>query len=145
MGKTTNVTNVVISTKIHEKPSSVFPAATMDGQMSVSPRLRVLELFSGVGGMHFSLRRAFGAAGEYTVVAAVDINEVANKVYKHNFPDVIHVNGNICGLTAKKLNGWGVNAIMMSPPCQPFTRQGLKKDVQDTRTQPLLHILKLLP
>ena len=53
--------------------------------------------------------------------------------------------GNICGLTAKKLNGWGVNAIMMSPPCQPFTRQGLKKDVQDTRTQPLLHILKLLP
>lgn len=33
----------------------------------------------------------------------------------------------------------------MSPPCQPFTRQGLKKDVEDSRSQPLMHILTLLP
>lgn len=33
----------------------------------------------------------------------------------------------------------------MSPPCQPFTRQGKQKDVGDPRTQPLLHILQLIP
>ena len=28
----------------------------------------------------------------------------------------------------------------MSPPCQPFTRQGNQKDLGDSRTQPLVHI-----
>ena len=32
----------------------------------------------------------------------------------------------------------------MSPPCQPFTRQGLQKDTEDSRTQPFLHIMKEL-
>jgi hypothetical protein len=29
---------------------------------------------------------------------------------------------------------------MMSPPCQPHTRQGNRKDEEDTRSQPLAHI-----
>ena len=33
----------------------------------------------------------------------------------------------------------------MSPPCQPFTRQGLHKDLEDPRTQPLTRILSLIP
>ena len=34
----------------------------------------------------------------------------------------------------------------MSPPCQPFTRQGLQKDTEDSRTQPFLHIMnELIP
>ena len=33
----------------------------------------------------------------------------------------------------------------MSPPCQPFTRVGLKKDKLDSRSASLLHILKLIP
>lgn len=33
----------------------------------------------------------------------------------------------------------------MSPPCQPFTRVGLKKDSLDKRSESLLHILKLIP
>lgn len=111
--------------------------------------VRVLELFSGIGGMHYSLKKAAdslgGNAPEFQVVAAMDISDVANRVYRHNFPSANHISGNICGLTAKKLNKWGVNCIMMSPPCQPFTRQGLQKDLQDPRTQPLVHIVNLLP
>jgi len=106
-------------------------------------------LFSGIGGMHYSLKRAADTLGEtfegYEVVAAMDISDVANKVYRHNFPSANHISGNICGLTSKKLKKWGVNCIMMSPPCQPFTRQGLQKDLQDPRTQPLVHIVNLLP
>lgn len=33
---------------------------------------------------------------------------------------------------------------MMSPPCQPFTRGGAKRDHADTRTMPLLHLMTLL-
>ena len=53
-----------------------------------SHTLKVLELFSGVGGMHFALQKA---STDYKVVAAMDISEVANKVYRHNFPDVNHI------------------------------------------------------
>jgi hypothetical protein len=51
-------------------------------------------------------------------------------VYRHNFPGVNHGSGNICGLKPEVLEKKGIEAIFMSPPCQPFTRQGLKKDLQ---------------
>ena len=39
----------------------------------------------------------------------------------------------------------GISAIVMSPPCQPFTRQGLQKDIGDARTEPLLNVIKMIP
>lgn len=33
----------------------------------------------------------------------------------------------------------------MSPPCQPFTRNGLQKDINDPRTASFIHVLELLP
>ncbi len=62
------------------------------------------------------------------------------KVYRHNFPNVKHESGNICGLKAETLEKKGVEAIFMSPPCQPFTRQGLKKDLQVTLDQVALNL-----
>lgn len=38
-----------------------------------------------------------------------------------------------------------VNTILMSPPCQPFTRVGNKKDVNDARSNALVHICSILP
>ena len=61
----------------------------MTSDTSSNQTLKVLELFSGIGGMHFALKRA--CCSNYQVVAAVDISEVANKVYRHNFPDVNHI------------------------------------------------------
>lgn len=37
-----------------------------------------------------------------------------------------------------------MNCILMSPPCQPFTRVGNKKDIDDARTNALLHICSIL-
>lgn len=79
------------------------------------------------------------------VVAAVDINPVANDVYHHNFPETVLMNRNIQSINAQELNKLNVDAILMSPPCQPFTRLGLKKDALDNRTCSLLHILNLIP
>ncbi|XP_049951686.1 tRNA (cytosine(38)-C(5))-methyltransferase isoform X1 [Schistocerca serialis cubense] len=103
--------------------------------------LRVLELFSGIGGMHYALRES--CSGE--VVAAVDINTVANLVYTANFPQTKLLQKNIESLTAEEINNMGINMILMSPPCQPFTRNGLQKDMADNRTSPFLHFLRLLP
>lgn len=43
---------------------------------------RVLEFYSGIGGMRYSL---INAAVNAVVLEAFDINDVANDVYEHNF------------------------------------------------------------
>ncbi|XP_072761044.1 tRNA (cytosine(38)-C(5))-methyltransferase [Anoplolepis gracilipes] len=104
--------------------------------------MKVLELYSGIGGMHYALRESGVAA---KVVTAIDINPVANAVYRHNFPETILMNRNIESLKVQELNKLDLDAIFMSPPCQPFTTLGLKKDALDNRARSLLHILDLIP
>ncbi|KAK9885389.1 hypothetical protein WA026_010886 [Henosepilachna vigintioctopunctata] len=104
--------------------------------------MKIIELFSGIGGMHFALK---GSDVEGEVVLAVDINPVANKIYTYNFPDVKQLSRNIQSLSADFLNSFRADTILMSPPCQPFTRNGLKGDMNDSRTSALMHILDILP
>ncbi|XP_073857251.1 tRNA (cytosine(38)-C(5))-methyltransferase isoform X15 [Macaca fascicularis] len=81
--------------------------------------LRVLELYSGVGGMHHALRESCIPA---QVVAAVDVNTVANEVYKYNFPHTQLLAKTIEGITLEEFDRLSFDMILMSPPCQPFTR-----------------------
>ncbi|XP_008690261.1 tRNA (cytosine(38)-C(5))-methyltransferase isoform X2 [Ursus maritimus] len=104
--------------------------------------LRVLELYSGIGGMHQALRESCVPA---QVVAAVDVNTVANEVYKYNFPHTQLLAKTIEGITVEEFDKLSFNMILMSPPCQPFTRIGLQGDVTDPRTNSLLYILDILP
>ncbi|KAM7176256.1 tRNA (cytosine(38)-C(5))-methyltransferase isoform 4-T4 [Macrochelys suwanniensis] len=79
------------------------------------------------------------------VVAAVDVNTVANEVYKYNFPSTPLWAKTIEGITLAELNRLSFDMILMSPPCQPFTRIGLQGDVSDPRTNSFLYILDILP
>ncbi len=78
-------------------------------------KLKVLELFSGIGGMHYALEKSKGLIPgfDYSIVRAIDISDVANQVYKFNFPHVDVNGGNICGLTPQMLNKWQIDAIFM--------------------------------
>lgn len=131
--------------------------------MANDTRLRVLELFSGIGGMHYALEGNFikiyiivfnisynaltfsasGLSGE--VVAAIDINTTANLVYQYNHPEINILNKNIQKIAPNQILKMNVNTILMSPPCQPFTRVGNKKDVDDARSNALVHICNILP
>ncbi|KAF3447158.1 hypothetical protein FNV43_RR12338 [Rhamnella rubrinervis] len=102
---------------------------------------KVLEFYSGIGGMRYSLIRA-GVNAE--IVEAFDINDKANDVYQHNFGHRPY-QGNIQTLTAADLDGYGAHAWLLSPPCQPYTRQGLQKQSEDTRAFSFLKILELIP
>uniref|UniRef100_A0A8C3H051 tRNA (cytosine(38)-C(5))-methyltransferase n=1 Tax=Corvus moneduloides TaxID=1196302 RepID=A0A8C3H051_CORMO len=104
--------------------------------------LRVLELYSGIGGMHQALRESCTYA---EVVAAVDVNTLANDVYKHNFPNTPLWAKTIEGITLQEFDRLSFDMILMSPPCQPFTRIGLQGDVADPRTKSFLYILDILP
>ncbi|KFP96248.1 tRNA (cytosine-5-)-methyltransferase, partial [Haliaeetus albicilla] len=79
------------------------------------------------------------------VVAAVDVNTLANEVYKHNFPSTPLWAKAIEGITLKEFDRLSFDMILMSPPCQPFTRLGLQGDVSDPRTKSFLYILDILP
>ncbi|XP_069846538.1 tRNA (cytosine(38)-C(5))-methyltransferase isoform X1 [Dipodomys merriami] len=104
--------------------------------------LRVLELYSGIGGMHHALRESCVHA---QVVAAIDVNTVANEVYKHSFPHTQLLEKTIEGITLEDFDKLSFNMILMSPPCQPFTRIGLQGDMSDPRTNSFLHVLDILP
>ncbi|NWH69731.1 TRDMT methyltransferase, partial [Piaya cayana] len=79
------------------------------------------------------------------VVAAVDVNTLANEVYKHNFPSTPLWAKTIEGITLKEFDRLSFDMILMSPPCQPFTRTGLQGDISDPRTRSFLYILDILP
>ncbi|NWU65933.1 TRDMT methyltransferase, partial [Pterocles burchelli] len=79
------------------------------------------------------------------VVAAVDVNTLANEVYKHNFPSTPLWAKTIEGITLKEFDRLSFDMILMSPPCQPFTRIGLQGDISDPRTKSFLYILDILP
>lgn len=44
----------------------------------------------------------------------------------------------------EELEKYNANAWLLSPPCQPHTRQGMKKDCADNRSDGLMHIIELL-
>ncbi|PIA65495.1 hypothetical protein AQUCO_00100773v1 [Aquilegia coerulea] len=102
---------------------------------------RVLEFYSGIGGMRYSIIRA---GIEATMVEAFDINDKANDVYQHNFRHRPY-QGNIQNLTGAELDNYKAHAWLLSPPCQPYTRQGLQKDSGDARASSFLKILDLIP
>lgn len=103
--------------------------------------LRLLELYSGIGGMRYAMELS---EIPYKVIAAMDVNPVVNAVYCHNFGNSSHFQRNIQSLTTEELDKMKIDIITMSPPCQPFTRVGLKKDVDDARTDSFLHILNVI-
>lgn len=47
-------------------------------------------------------------------------------------------------MTLKMIESLSINTILMSPPCQPFTRVGKKGDCNDVRTKSFLHLLQIL-
>ncbi|KAJ2842421.1 hypothetical protein IWW36_005913, partial [Coemansia brasiliensis] len=103
--------------------------------------LRVAEFYSGIGGMHFALKEA---GVEAQVVRAFDINNVANEVYSHNFADVPVMQRSIDSLPMTLFEALKADLWTMSPPCQPYTRQGLQRGSDDLRAKSFLFIIDLL-
>ncbi|PPS03907.1 hypothetical protein GOBAR_AA16756 [Gossypium barbadense] len=102
---------------------------------------RVLEFYSGIGGMRYSLMKA---GVNYHVIEAFEINDKANDVYQNNFGHRPY-QGNIQSLTEVDLDSYQANVWLLSPPCQPYTRQGLQKHSADARAFSFLNILELMP
>ena len=75
--------------------------------------------------------------------AAFDINPNACEVYEHNFGDRV-TRKNLASVPHSALDALGATLWLMSPPCQPFTRQGAVKDLRDGRAESFLRLVDAL-
>lgn len=91
--------------------------------------VRALELFCGIGGF------AAAAIGRCEVVRAIDVDQRALAVYGHNFPHHPRRVGLIETLPEREFVG--ADLWWASPPCQPYTSRGLRRDLDDPRAASL--------
>ncbi|CAE7727155.1 DNMT2, partial [Symbiodinium sp. CCMP2456] len=122
----------------------------------------VFEFFSGVGGMRLSFKDAVPAREPFPTWRAFEVDEACCQAYCELYGSK-YVTGVRRGeLWKKKQRGsdelWrcsidrlpdgafdGGDLWLMSPPCQPFTRTGKQKDIEDPRCKALLRLLEALP
>ena len=92
----------------------------------MTQKLRVLDLFSGIGGFSLGLERA----GGFETVAFCEIEEFPQRVLRKNFPgipifeDVRKLKGSDIGT---------VDVICGGYPCQPFSTAGKRRGAEDDR------------
>lgn len=116
--------------------------------MEFIKNLLVFEFFSGIGGMHEALNQINNI--KINQIYPFDINQNANEVYYHNFkikPFNISIESfslkDYENIIESNLNNENKFFILwtMSPPCQPFTRQGNVKGLNDNRTNAFVHLM----
>lgn len=100
--------------------------------------LRVLELFSGLGGWRYALQ------GLGKVVAAYDISPAANATYTLNHGDR-PIARELASLPAEVLAAHRADLWALSPPCQPFCRMGNRHGLEDRRSMAFLNLMGILP
>jgi site-specific DNA-cytosine methylase len=98
---------------------------------------RLLELFSGIGAASVAM------VGRGSIACAVDINQLAHQVYEANFNSQSLIQ-DVTSLTDEQFRSFQADIWWMSPPCQPFTRRGLRLDLADPRTKALLRLLNAI-
>jgi len=156
--------------RAHETTTTPRSDSTGDGSSSTATRtIRYVEFYSGIGGWSMALQQAvdriaatasigIGTGNPCPAIrlhccAALDHSDLCTAVYQHNFPSfstattTTKTTTRIETLTVQQLTAWHADLWMMSPPCQPHTRQHSNQsaDLQDARSSSLLHLCQLLP
>lgn len=78
--------------------------------------------------------------GRAEIVASVDISEPAAEVLKRNVSHPVFVR-ELDSLSDGWYAQWEADIWWASPPCQPFTRRGRQRDIDDPRARPLLGLI----
>jgi site-specific DNA-cytosine methylase len=97
------------------------------------PGWRVVEFFAGIGGLAC-------AWPEAEIRAAIDINQKAALAYRRNLKHRFLIR-EIESLADSELQQFDASFWWLSPPCQPFSRRGQRKDIEDARTRALLRLI----
>lgn len=133
-------------------PDTVNPSK-FTHTMAAPTILTALEFYSGIGGWSSAASlcgASLGSCGEsgdvsIQVLAAFDINPAANQVYEANY-NLKPVHRSLEHISCRELQKYRAKIWMMSPPCQPFTRNNdtATRDKVDPRSASFLHLQQIL-
>lgn len=101
-----------------------------------------IDLFAGIGGFHAALKKFGGNA-----VFVSEIDEAAKKIYKNNWigQNEFTISGDIKPLTeGKTVLVPKHNVLTGGFPCQPFSKSGSQKGVNEARGTLFFNILKII-
>lgn len=112
------------------------------------PMFRILDLFSGAGGMSYGMEQN----EHFTTEIALDFNEKALQTFKYNMPSTETICGDITDEKTKAkvielCRNRKVNMIIGGPPCQGFSLKGKKLGLEDPRNylfKEYLHFVEIL-
>jgi DNA (cytosine-5)-methyltransferase 1 len=99
--------------------------------------MRVLDLFSGIGGFHLGLERAGFEIESYFS----EIDKYAIQVYQNNFKEAKYV-GSITDV--KQSNLPRIDAITFGSPCQDFSLAGKRKGLDGSRSSLITEAIRLI-
>jgi DNA (cytosine-5)-methyltransferase 1 len=104
--------------------------------------LRLLDVFSGAGGLALGWLNAAGVGGAQ-LVAAVDRDPSLRDVFEYNYPDTNYIEHEIdpepseasTDTVLEKLNvvPGSIDVLLAGPPCQSLSRAGKRLDHPDNR------------
>jgi DNA (cytosine-5)-methyltransferase 1 len=102
--------------------------------------MRMLDLFSGIGGFH----KGFEQAGyKFDWVGFSEIDKYASAVYKHRFPKAVEL-GDITTIQPERDLPDHIDFICGGFPCQSFSVAGKRQGFDDTRGTLFFEIARIL-
>jgi tRNA (cytosine38-C5)-methyltransferase len=156
--------------RTHDDLEGPSKESSADSNSGPSPEtLTYIEFYAGIGGWNMALHealRSIAAADDTSPVviqhcaAALDHSDLSMGVYRHNHHNISSTDSSksmlstslknrqvqIGHITVEQLIECKADVWMMSPPCQPHTRQHSKQseDMSDPRSNSFLHLCHLL-
>jgi DNA (cytosine-5)-methyltransferase 1 len=100
-------------------------------------KIKVLDLFSGIGGFHLGLERAGFEVESYFS----EIDKYAIDVYSNNFKNATYV-GSVTDVRSEQLPR--INAITFGSPCQDFSLAGKRKGLDGERSSLITEAIRLI-
>ncbi|KAI0344264.1 S-adenosyl-L-methionine-dependent methyltransferase [Trametopsis cervina] len=111
-----------------------------ENDSAVMRRIRAVEFYSGIGGMHLALSRSMVSGA---VVHAYDWDQAACQVYGANYGTNPVERRDISALSGNELAGFDADLWLLSPSCQPYTvLNPLAKGAEDPRAQSFIHLME---
>jgi DNA (cytosine-5)-methyltransferase 1 len=101
--------------------------------------LRLLDLFSGIGGFHLGFERA---GFEFDYVGFAEVDKYASAVYKYNFPFAEEL-GDVKSIRSENLPK--IDIITFGSPCQDFSISGKRAGAtRGTRSSLIWEAIRLI-
>lgn len=101
----------------------------------------IIEFYAGIGGLSAALSRSLP---EIRVSLAAEQSPGAVETFRLNFPDTPVAQINLEHVTAETLQSVKADFWWLSPPCQPYTAMGARRELADPRAGSFKRLLRLL-